>query len=85
MDAFFGEVKHNKSIVKAHLNLWGPCINDLSEFIINNTSLKDLGLGSDSGEQITLEQSTQISSLFGVARLKMMALSGGCWRDALEG
>jgi hypothetical protein len=89
--AFFAEVKHNKSIVDADLDLTvGATISDLSELIQNNKALKDLRLESE--EPVSLEQSTVLSRaiandnwkclIIKVACLKMMGHLIRCWRDA---
>jgi hypothetical protein len=52
------EVKHNKSIVDAKLNLTGLSMDDLCEFIINNEALKTLLLIND--EPLSLQQSTVV-------------------------
>lgn len=68
INAFAAEVKHNKFIVAAELNLTGLSMDDLSEFIINNKALKTLRLGSD--EPVSLQQSTVLSGAIQSAQLE---------------
>lgn len=58
--AFFAEVKHNKSISCAEIELTGLSMDDLSEFILNNYMLGYLCLRSK--EQVLLEQSAVLSA-----------------------
>jgi hypothetical protein len=70
--AAFAEAKHNKSIVKADLNLSsGLSIDDLTYFIRNNEALKSLTL-QYLGESMTLENSTAISRAIGSVHLKKL-------------
>jgi len=65
LTAAFAEAKHNKSIVKADLNLTlGLSINDLSYFIQNNEALSYLKL-EYWGKSMTLENSTDLSRAIG--------------------
>lgn len=70
INAFFAELKHNKSIVAAQIKLTGLLSMDvLSYFIQNNSALKTLWLASE--ESVTLEQSDVVSRAIRISSAKL--------------
>lgn len=74
-NALFAEVKHNKSIKSATVELTGLLMDDLSYFILNNEALKRLELLSE--DLVSLEQSTVLSRAIRIAHLEKLDI-GGC-------
>jgi hypothetical protein len=68
IDAFFAEVKRNKSIATATIELTGLLINDVTEFIEKNEALKELVL--ESRERVSLQESTILSWVIQSAKLE---------------
>jgi hypothetical protein len=76
---FFSEVKHNKSIVEAVIELDGVSMDDLSEFIQYNQDLKRLMLNSS--EPVSLEQSTVLSRAIRSVQLEKMNIENCIFED----
>jgi hypothetical protein len=73
IDVFIARVKHNTSIMDAHLNLMGASTDDISEFIQNNNALKNLLLQFE--EPVSIEQSSVISRAIHNVHLEWFSIS----------
>lgn len=72
IDAFFAEVKHNRSIVNAEVHLRTGLADELSGFILNSKALKGFRLISE--EPVLLEESAAISSAIGSVQLEYVSI-----------
>jgi hypothetical protein len=88
--AFFSEMKHSTSITIASFELSaGLSMDDMSEFILNNTALKIFTVQSK--EALSLEQSTVLSGAIGSVQLDRFGIelsrfdNDGSFEKILEG
>jgi hypothetical protein len=87
LDAFWAELKHNKSIAHADFRFRGESIDHLIGFIQNNEALTCLALSCNS---LSLEQSTGLSTAIGRAQLTEVTIyckfeHDGSFEQFLEG